>query len=131
MKNELAIYRDYYLQALILETLSVHGEIAVDELLPKLLVKIRKNKTAYWSITQPDVKAQVRYLNSLGLIQVRGESMSIEERGIEALINGSFQNMASAAFFNYRNIHTSTIALWVSIGAAIIALISAFVKNSS
>lgn len=127
MNNALAIYRDYYLQVLILEILVIHdGKIITDNLLPETIKRTRRNPTASWSITVPDLLAQTRFLHNLGLIKVEGKMIIIEERGIEALRNGTFQNMASTAFFNHKTLSTATLALYVSIAAAAFALLALF-----
>ena len=122
--NTLSIYRDYFMQLAILETLVMRGEVQIVDLLPAIIERVASNKIVMWSVTVPYTRDRVIYLQKIGLISVQNEIVLIEPKGIEALRNGTFQNMVSAAFFNHKTLRVATLALYISVAAAIVSILA-------
>ena len=121
-----APYKNYFVQVAILETLLVHGDVLIPDLLGLLMRKMTNNSEIMWSITLPYLRDRIIYLGKLGIIEVEAgnDIIKISEEGKNLLKSGTFQNATYTTFFNYKSLNVSRWALVISILAAIFSLIA-------
>jgi len=119
--SALAIYRNYFVQLVILETLVMYDEVKIEDMLAKIIQRMKGNNVTMDSVKIPYLTDRMIYLQKLGLIKVENEGVRIENLGIDTLRNGTLQNMVSGAFFNYRTITIASMAFYVSILAAVVS----------
>jgi len=126
------LYRDAFnaykrcrLQVMILEYLATEGTSNTGGPVTTLRMAPYIDKSLMWKADLLDIRRAVNYLEKLEYIEYdeKSETISISQGGIDALKDGTIQNLANNAFGGLVSIRIQFFCIAVSLIALIISIL--------
>jgi len=129
IRSSFDIYKRYYLRSVLLEVFGKNEPFDSDEeIKERIYSEIRRNKDMYHSIGKSGTMIEYKYLIKIGYLQMIENEMkiTISDAGIKALRECVLENLASSAFFGYKSLSISRLAIIVA-GLSLLVSLASFV----
>lgn len=122
-KDGLAVYRKHHLYAVLLESLASKQYCQAENLFGTISTHI--SEEIKWNATMTDINRAVIYLIFIGMIEVREDNaIRITGKGMDALADCRFQQLATSTFFEYRSMKNTETGLIFAVFSFIVSLVA-------
>lgn len=124
------VYKKYYLRLLLLEIFGKNEPLDNSEIIKRLYSDVRKGNELYHSTTMNDIMTEYEYLVKIGYFTSveNEEKITLSEIGKKALRECVWENLSSSAFFGYKGLYISNIALDTSKKALYVSILTFIVS---
>ncbi len=122
-KQAYLLYREYFLQAIILEIIFKQNNLEQQNFLAYLHEAIVDSDEILWNTTNFDLVNAFNHLVEIGLI-IESPQIQLTAQGIDAVQKATWRNLAASTFMGYKNLYLFSIAIVISIIAVVVSVVA-------